>query len=144
MDDDEKRCVNVTYPAVIKELSYSKYSDPCKNSTNQCVKFCKNLKIIQKHLQGSGQLKKLLTYMSHPTGFQYSSSPVVPFCYQGSEVNSFETKFVEAYNGSASSYGYKFCTNVQQRWTDAGLCSTIQYPKVMKKKTVYKLVNNKY
>ena len=82
--------------------------------------------------------------MSHPTGFQYSSSPVVPFCYQGSEVESFQTKFMQAYNGSEASYGYKFCTNIKQRWTDVGLCSTIQYPKVIGKKTIKKLGNNKH
>ena len=128
---DEKKCIKREFQIVQENLSNSKYIEPCKNVTEQCTKFCQNSRLLQKHLKKNTQLKKLLKYMSHPTEFQYSSSPVIPFCYQGSEIESLQSDFLEAYNRSDPSYGYNFCENVQQRWTDVGLCTTINYPQVI-------------
>jgi hypothetical protein len=132
LTQEEKTCVQSEFPTVLESLHNSKYVEPCNNATKQCTKFCENSRLLQKHLKKNTQLKKLLKFMSHPTGFQYSSSPVVPFCYQGSEIESIQSNFLKTYNRSDPNYGYTFCKNTHQRWTDVGLCTTIEYPLVNK------------
>ena len=134
---DEKLCIQTEFPILQQNLHASTYVEPCNNATKQCAKFCENSRLFLKQLKQNTQLKKLLKYMSHPTEFQHSSSPVVPFCYQGSEIKSMQSNFLEDYNRSDPNYGYTFCNNAKHRWTDVGLCTTIQYPQVL---DYYKLI----
>ena len=117
---------------MIEKLQTS-YRNPCSNPSKNCVTFCKNLGIMQKHMKNS-DIHKLMRYMSHPSKFEEgSTSWTVPFCFQGTEVKdislAMQTNNIQTMMGNSSNkhYGYKFCPHVRQRFTDIGLCTTIEY-----------------
>lgn len=116
------------------------FQNPCQSPASNCKHFCKNLALVQKHLRDP-MIQKLLRYMSHPARFDsVSRSWTIPFCFQGNELEQFQSSlkaYRKGYHANAThkpAYGYEFCTHVKQTLTDIGLCTTLKYDNMVSKK----------
>ena len=69
-------------------------------------------------------------YISHPNNGIKKGSRLVPFCYAGKDTKGFDIK-VELGEKNLSR-SYDFCTMSKQQITDLGICTTIQFKKVVK------------
>ena len=130
---DEQRCINNEFRSLIRSNDIN-YTDPCKNPSKTCEKFCENSKLIQKHLRGNGELTKLFHYMSHPPNYHSgNTSWLVPFCYQGDQVDKWQKNVRHSLgnlNLDSTLYGYDFCNSGKLEMTDIGMCTTIKYKEV--------------
>ena len=128
----ESQCVSDEFYTILYGMKVYKYTDPCKELKQKCKTFCKNSKILEKHIHSNKKLKDLILYISHPTDVTVKGSQLLPFCSVGYQTDKFER---EVLKGSVSltniSHVYGFCRSSYQRITDIGICTTVSFKKVI-------------
>ena len=130
LSDLERQCVYDVFDT-IQHGMMDNFTDPCKELTEKCKIFCKNSKILEKHIHLNKNLQNLILYISHPTDVTVKGSQFIPFCSVGYETDRFE---YEVSKGSMPLSNitdiYEFCTNSYQRIKDIGICTTTSFKKV--------------
>ena len=131
LSDFESKCINDEFYNILKGMK-TKFTDPCKKPKEKCKRFCKNSKILEKHIHSNKKLEDLIHYMSHPTDVSVKGSQFQPFCYVGYETDEFEQEVVRRSTYLYANYSkeYKFCNSSYQRITDIGVCTTTNFKEV--------------
>lgn len=127
LSEDEANCVLNVLPNVLNATSHMKSFNIC--NTALCIKYCKNSELFLKHIENP-EMRKLLHYSTHPAKFNKEGTWTVPFCAQGNDVQDLLDKIEDdntMMNVEEEVYGYKFCQNVENRFTDIGMCTTFDY-----------------
>ena len=102
-----------------------KFQDPCTTPKDLCKQFCSNSKVLEKFIHSNSDLKKLMSYVSHPTFNNGKGLKLVPFCYGGIETESFDKKIKKGEINLTEPYN--FCSRTTQVITDVGICTTIHF-----------------
>ena len=131
LSDMERQCVNSAFGIKLYGMK-DRFTDPCKEPEGRCKEFCKNSKILEKHLHSNKKLNDLVLYISHPTDVTVKGSQLQPFCSVGYETDEFEQKVLwrSVYQHENYSTEYEFCTSSYQRITDIGICTTTSFKEV--------------
>ena len=107
----------------------------CKTHKN-CTEFCHHLDTV---MNKSLVVKwyEILEQVNHPSRFQESTDKsraltwLLPFCFSKKELyNKFDQlKQRRNYNFTEDNYyGYEFCRDAKQMYTDTGICTTFNFP----------------
>ena len=70
LSQDEKHCLETEYDSYI-EKAQTQPVDPCGNPSETCKKFCKNSGLMQRQIHKNEKLKKLMSYLLHPSEYGY-------------------------------------------------------------------------
>ena len=136
LSDLERQCVNDEFSAILYNLEEN-FKDPCNEPEEKCKKFCKNSRILEKHIRSNKKLKNLILYINHPTDVSVKGSKLIPFCSIGYETQKFEQRvWKRSMYHTNHSEDYEFCSSSFQRITDIGICTTTSFKEVMKKQVI--------
>ena len=131
LSDLERQCVNDEIDTSLYNMRV-KFTDPCKEPQEKCQIFCKNSKILEKHIHSNKKIKDLILYSSHPTDVTVKGSQLLPFCSVGHGTDRFEQDVAQGFIHLPNDTDiYEFCTNLYQRMTDIGICTTVSFKEVI-------------
>ena len=115
------------------------HGDDCMSNNSICLGFCQRMKEVVEG-QPARTWRRLLAKATQPPLFQdvaeqdRASTWLLPFCFTGSKLSSMldiidNEKGRFSFPNNYSNYGYEFCKDAQWIYTDAGICTTFNYPR---------------